>query len=83
VAWIVALVILTALIGGCGSASAGEFYDSLAKPAWAPPKQLFGPVWTFLYICIAIAGVLYLRSGGEGKMVGLTIYASQLVLNGA
>lgn len=29
-------------------------YATLIKPDWAPPSFLFGPVWTFLYIVIAI-----------------------------
>ncbi len=27
-------------------------YAELAKPTWAPPSYLFGPVWTVLYIII-------------------------------
>ncbi len=30
-------------------------YADYIKPTWAPPSWLFGPVWTFLYIIIAIS----------------------------
>jgi len=32
-----------------------NWYSQLIKPAWAPPAFLFGPVWTVLYILIAIS----------------------------
>lgn len=42
-----------------------DFYQQLIRPWWAPPAWLFGPVWTFLYIIIAVsfgyAGYLFLK----------------------
>ena len=35
--------------------NAYNWYQTLVKPSWAPPSWLFGPVWTFLYILIALS----------------------------
>jgi benzodiazapine receptor len=32
-----------------------SWYSNIIRPAWSPPAWLFGPVWTFLYILIAIS----------------------------
>jgi benzodiazapine receptor len=36
------------------------WYDNLDKPWWAPPSSWFGPVWTVIYICYIVFGVILL-----------------------
>ncbi len=31
------------------------WYQELIRPTWAPPSWLFGPVWSVLYVIIAIS----------------------------
>lgn len=57
----------------------GEWYSLLAKPAFNPPDWIFGPVWTLLYILVAVAGWrTWLRDPGG---MAMRIWAAQLVLN--
>lgn len=75
----------TAAIGGIASGTGvREWYPALQKPAWTPPSWLFGPVWSFLYLCIAVAGFLAWRKAGfAGAGWALSWFAVQLVLNAA
>jgi tryptophan-rich sensory protein len=60
----------------------GEWYASLRKPTWNPPGWIFGPVWTVLYVTMAIAAWLVWRRGGwAGQRVALLLYLGQLLFN--
>ena len=58
------------------------WYATLAKPSWNPPNWIFGPVWSALYFCMAVAAWLVWRQGGfPSANVPLTLFAVQLALN--
>ena len=60
------------------------WYRGLAHPAWTPPDWVFGPVWTFLYLAMAVAAwIVYRRFGWAGARVALLLFGAQLVLNAA
>lgn len=69
-------------IGAVASANAGAFYEKLSQPEWAPPASLFGPVWTLLYILIAIAAWLVWKDAGfRGASLALSMMIVQLAAN--
>lgn len=52
--------------------NAYDWYSMLAKPFWSPPSWLFGPMWMFLYVLIAISfGKVFLM--GWRKEIALII----------
>lgn len=58
------------------------WYQSLDKPSWNPPNAVFGPVWTTLFVMIAIAGwIIWKREGIQGARLPLTLFFLQLALN--
>ncbi len=70
-------------LGGYGtSLGLGPWYDSLSKPSWTPPNWLFGPVWTLLYLAMAVsAWLVWRRNGFSGARLPLTLFGVQLALN--
>ena len=59
------------------------WYAALAKPFWAPPSWIFGPVWTILYFLMGIALFLILRKGlyRQDVKFAVLIFGIQLALN--
>jgi translocator protein len=82
--WVVLAVCfaLTALAATTGGLfRPGAWYAALVKPSWNPPNWLFAPVWTVLYIMIAISGALAWRAGASQRT--MIFWVLQLVLNAA
>ncbi|CAN5573085.1 tryptophan-rich sensory protein [soil metagenome] len=58
------------------------WYAELDKPFFNPPSWIFGPVWTVLFLAMAVTGWLVWRQRGfSGARVALTLFGIQLVLN--
>ena len=80
-AWF-AISFAAAGLGAAASVHAGPFYAQLARPAWAPPASLFGPVWTVLYALMAIAAWSVWRVAGFGAArAALGLFLVQLAAN--
>ena len=62
--------------------SVGTWYQTLTKPQFTPPDWLFAPVWTLLYIAIAVAGWrVWMARGRAGTRGAMAAYSAQLALN--
>ncbi|MDD4858646.1 MAG: tryptophan-rich sensory protein [Dehalococcoidales bacterium] len=59
------------------------WYAALNKPAFTPPSWLFAPVWTGLYLLMAIAAFLVWRKGLDDEQVrgSMVTFMVQLALN--
>lgn len=70
-----------ATLAARASISSAQFYAVLDKPTWAPPAWLFGPVWTLLYLLMAIAAWRVWRASRAESRSALALYLVQLALN--
>lgn len=80
------LVAATLAVGAVGSAVTAPaiptWYAGLARPSFAPPNWVFGPVWTTLYVMIAVAAWLVWRlPPGAARRAALRLFVAQLALN--
>ena len=77
-----ALCFTAAGIGAVASVNAGASYQQLVQPQWAPPAWLFGPVWSVLYLGMAVSAWMVWRIGGFGAARrALSLFLVQLVAN--
>jgi benzodiazapine receptor len=79
-----AVTFLAPLIGSLFTRQAvSDWYVHLNKPFFTPPGWLFGPVWTVLYLLMAVAAFLIWQKGLDDTVVkiALALYMLQLVLN--
>lgn len=59
-----------------------DWYASLTRPRYAPPNWVFGPVWTMLYLMMAVSGWMVWKSTERrSKRTALVAFGTQLILN--
>ncbi len=80
-AGLIVLCVATGFIGSLASMDAiPTWYAALNKPSWNPPNWVFAPVWTTLYIMMAVAAWRVWLTGDRVKPA-LTLFFIQLALN--
>jgi translocator protein len=84
------LIIAIVLCEGVGILSAffsktanNPWFETLVKPSWNPPAYLFGPVWTILYLLMAIALWIVWKSDTTQpkRNIATSAFIVQLLLN--
>ncbi len=77
---LVTIIFLAVVLGGglaIGVVTRPDgWYAALAKPPFNPPNWLFAPVWTLLYVMIAVAGARTYE-----RVSGFFLWLTQLALN--
>ena len=77
--WLAA-VATVALVGA--NFTPGAWYEQLRKPSFNPPAVVFGPVWSLLYLLMAVAAWLVARApAGPARRKALLLMSAQLLLN--
>ncbi len=85
--WLVLIIFFAICLGAGGLGSLlgangiRSWYPQQRKPAGTPPSWVFGPVWTSLYVLMAISAWLVWREYGRGARPALLIFFAQLALN--
>jgi len=86
--WVALIVSFIVCLGAAGiggiltTRAIREWYGTLRKPSWNPPDWAFGPIWTILYVLMAISAWLVWEEGGfQEQLLPLSIFGIQLALN--
>ncbi|MFV9925334.1 MAG: TspO/MBR family protein [Francisella endosymbiont of Hyalomma scupense] len=78
--FIIVILAVGYFVGMITSINIPSWFIYLKSPLFVPPNWIFTPVWTILYIMIAISGWLIFKQG-QFKEKAFIVYVIQLGLN--
>jgi len=80
--WIVVCFGVAAIGGRWTAGEIPAWYRTLVQPGFAPPNWVFGPVWSLLYLLMALAAWrVGLAETSPWRTWGLALFLVQLALN--
>jgi len=82
---IISSLIVVFVMAGVGSfftmPSIDGWYAGINKPTFNPPNWIFGPVWTVLFILMAVSLAIVWEKRFKNAKIGLLFFIIQLILN--
>jgi translocator protein len=80
--FLLAVAVVAIVAGVVTAGSANDWYHALAKPSFNPPDRIFRPVWTALYLMMAVAAWrVWCRANRSVARPALIAWWAQLALN--
>lgn len=80
--FLIVCIAVSGIGGAITATSVSTWYQALEKPSFNPPDWVFAPVWTALYVMMAIAGWrVWRRPRIAARWTALTVFGVQLALN--
>ena len=78
------LALFVVLVVGSGFATGffnrpGVWYGALAKPWFNPPGSIFAPIWSIVYLLVAVAG--WRTWERDRNSMAMTLWWAQMALN--
>lgn len=62
--------------------SLDDWYQQIQKPAWTPPNWVFAPVWTLLYVSMAVAAWgVWKERDRQSVALPIGLFFAQLLVN--
>jgi tryptophan-rich sensory protein len=75
----VVLVAVYAVGSGLWVSRNPGWYAGLARPSWQPPDAVFGLIWPYNFVALAVVGVLVAQRADPALVVGWLVVAAASV----